>query len=105
MSGGSMDYSGYKVEEYAVGMMEDAEVNDLMKDVSKLLHDCEWYHSGDTCEATYRKSAAKFKAKWFGKTAQRSKRLEKLIDEKINQVRKECRQMIGFVEEDGGSEG
>lgn len=100
MSGGSMNYICYEVKEYAVGMMEDAELDDLMNDVSTLLHDCEWWHSGDTCEETYRKSIARFKAKWFSKTAQRSKRLEKLIDEKIDQVRKECRQMIGFVEEE-----
>lgn len=99
MSGGSMDYVYFKVKEYAVGMMGDAELNDLMEDVAELLHDCEWWHSGDYDEDDYRRSVAQFKEKWFGKTANRSKRLEKLIDEKIEQVRKECRQMIGFVEE------
>lgn len=100
MSGGSMNYLCFRVEEEAVGMMEDAELDELMKDISTLLHDCEWWHSGDYGEDGYRKSVAKFKAKWFGKSAHRSKRLEKLIDEKIEQVRKECRQMIGFVEEE-----
>jgi hypothetical protein len=100
MSGGSMNYLYFRVKEDAFGMMADAELNELMEDISTLLHDCEWWHSGDYGEDDYRRSVAKFKAKWFGKSAHRSKRLEKLIDEKIEQVRKECRQMIGFVEEE-----
>ena len=98
MSGGSMDYLYYKIEEEAVGRMGDAELDELMKDIANLLHDCEWWLSGDTCEDTYRKRIAEFKSKWFGKTAHRSERLARLIDEKLDQVRKECRQMIGFEE-------
>lgn len=98
MSGGSMDYLYCRVLESAVGNMGDAELDELMHDIANLLHDCEWWDSGDICEDTYRKSVAEFKEKWFGKSANRSERLEKLIDEKINQVRKECRQLIGFPE-------
>lgn len=98
MSGGSMDYLYYKIEEEAVGRMGDAELNELMKDVAKLVREAEWWESGDTCEATYRQFVAVFKRKWFGKTAHRSERLARLIDEKLDQVRKECRQMIGFEE-------
>jgi hypothetical protein len=79
-------------------MMGDAELDELMKDIADLLHDCEWWHSSDICEETYRESVAKFKSKWFGKSANRSQRLEKLIDDRIDQVRKECRQLIGFAE-------
>lgn len=98
MSGGSMGYVYSVVRNEAVGMMCDAELDELMNDIADLLHDCEWWTSGDTCEETYRKSVAKFKAKWFGDPAKRSERLVKLIDEKIDRVRKECRQMIGFAE-------
>lgn len=98
MSGGSMGYLCYKIEEEAVGHMCDAELDELMRDIANLLHDCEWWLSGDYGEESYRKSVAKFKSKWFGNTAHRSKRLERLIDEKLDQVHKECRQMIGFEE-------
>lgn len=96
MSGGSMNYLYSSVREYAVGMMEDAELNELMGDVVELLHDLEWYQSGDYGEEAYRKSVAEFKAKWFGKSKTRTERLERLIDERIAQARKECRQMIGL---------
>lgn len=98
MSGGSMDYLFIKVEEEAVGKMHDAELDEFMQDVAHLLHDAEWWDSGDIIEQTYRESVARFKRKWFGTGGHRSKRLERLIDEKIDQVRKECRQMIGFEE-------
>lgn len=98
MSGGSMCYVYSQVRNEAVGMMCDAELDELMNDIADLLHDCEWWHSSDICEETYRKTVAEFKSKWFGDPAKRSERLEKLIDEKIAQVRKECRQMIGFAE-------
>ena len=97
MSGGSMNYLYSRVYD-AVGMMDDAELDELIRDISDLLHDCEWWHSSDICEETYRKSVVEFKKKWFGNSANRSERLEKIIDEKINQVRKECRQLIGFTE-------
>lgn len=98
MSGGSMGYVYSVVRNEAAGMMGDAELDELMIDISDLLHDCEWWHSGDIGEETYRKTVARFKSKWFGDPTKRSERLEKLIDEKIAQVRTECRQMIGFAE-------
>lgn len=99
MSGGSMGYLCYSVQD-AVGMMEDAELDELMRDVSQLLHDCEWWHSGDYGEDSYRESVAKFKAKWFGKSKTRTERLERLIDERIEKARRECRQMIGLEVQD-----
>lgn len=98
MSGGSMNYLFCQVHEEAVGMMGDAELDELMHDISNLLRDCEWWHSGDICEEDYRKSIARFKAKWLGKSANRSERLERLINERIDQVRKECRLLIGYEE-------
>lgn len=96
MSGGSMNYLCYSVQNDAVGRMGDPELNELMQDVATLLHDCEWWHSADTCAETYSKSVAKFKAKWFGKSKTRTERLERLIDERIEKARRECRQMIGL---------
>ena len=97
MSGGSMNYLYCEVQD-AVGMMGDAELDELIHDVSILLRNCEWWHSSDICEEDYRKSVASFKAKWFGNSTNRSERLEKLINEMIDQVRKECRHLIGYEE-------
>lgn len=60
MSGGSMNYLYYQIEEEA-DKMGDRELIALMKDVATLTHDREWYLSGDICVETWDKSAAAFK--------------------------------------------
>jgi hypothetical protein len=92
MSGGSLNYISYTIEEALVGKMEDPELNDLVKDVAQLSHDLEWYKSGDTGEDDYKKSVAMFKKKWF-KTS-RKERLDTLIDQRIEATRKELYEMI-----------
>lgn len=77
MSGGSHEYICFRIDEYLCGQMEDAELNDLMEDISELAHDLEWYHSGDIGQDDYLKTVNKFKAKWFGNN--RNKRLAKYI--------------------------
>ena len=52
MSGGSMDYLCYRVEEQA-SQMGDRELSELIKDVAELLHDREWYLSGDYGDETW----------------------------------------------------
>ena len=65
MSGGSYDYICYKLSNECEGRMYDAEMNDLIKDLCEVLHDLEWWQSGDTSEDCYRNTLTKFKAKWF----------------------------------------
>ncbi len=93
MSGGSMNYVYSQIEYECVGKMGDHELDDLMKDVAKLVHDREWCLSGDTCEETYQESVQEFKRKWFG--ASRSKRLREYIDDLFYKVRSECLSLIG----------
>lgn len=95
MSGGSMNYIYCRFEEEVVGHMHDVELDEMMQDIAELLHDCEWWHSGDICEDTYRKTVKKFKAKWLQGGSCRTKRLEKIIDDRLVAVRKELRQAIG----------
>lgn len=95
MSGGSMDYLYWKVDEYAVGRMGDAELDELMQDIVQLLHDREWCLSGDTCEDTYAKSVKQFKAKWLQGGSCRNERLKKIIDKQVDDLRAELVQMIG----------
>lgn len=92
MSGGSHNYICYKIEEELVGSMEDRELDDLMQDVADLAHDLEWYHSADTSKEDYRKAVAAFKKKWFEDA--REPRLMQYVDEEIDKLRAELRDMI-----------
>lgn len=86
MSGGSLDYFCYTLEDHADDL-GDKELNDLVKDLSKLFHDREWFLSGDTCEGHWNEARDAFKAKWF--TAHgRQERIEKYLSEFEDEVRK-----------------
>lgn len=65
MSGGSYDYKCYEFEDYYVGKMYDKELDELCKDLVKVLHDVEWWQSSDIGEEGYRKTVQKFKEKWL----------------------------------------
>lgn len=93
MSGGSYGYICYRFEEECCGRMYDVEMNDLVKDLAKLLHDLEWWQSSDTSEETYRKSVAEFKEKWF--KGNREDRLKKYVEEQCDTLKAELIQMIG----------
>ena len=41
MSGGSMDYLCYKIENQ-LSYVDDLEIKDLMTDLAELMHDLEW---------------------------------------------------------------
>ena len=101
MSGGSCNYVCYKIEEELCGRMEDAELNDLMKDVVKLAHALEWYQSGDTDESSYEDVVYKFKQKWF--KTNREERLKKYIDESLDNMRRDLYKLIGEVNADDES--
>ena len=93
MSGGSRNYACFVIDDNLVGKMYDAELDDLMADISKLAHEVEWWDSGDTGEEQYRKAVKKFKKKWFG--ADRNERLKGYIDEKLAEVKSDMYKMIG----------
>ena len=97
MSGGSMDYLYYRIGEEA-DKMGDRELIALMKDVATLMHDREWYLSGDICVETWQKSAATFKKKWFGTS--RASRLKGFIEQAFEDAKEECMIMIGEKMED-----
>ena len=68
MSGGSYNYMYCRIEEEYVDRMYDSQLNEMMKDLCKLLHDLEWWESCDYSEDTYRKTVTEFKKKWFKQT-------------------------------------
>ena len=92
MSGGSMNYVCYRLDEEA-DYMGDRELIELVKDVAKLMHDREWYISGDYGEDTWKESAQAFKEKWF--KSSREDRLKRMVEEIFTSARKECMELIG----------
>lgn len=65
MSGGSYNYIFNKLSVECEGEMHDDEMNDMIEDLCDLLHDLEWWQSGDYSEDQYRETVSWFKKKWF----------------------------------------
>lgn len=97
MSGGSYDYIYSKLLNECEGKMYDAEMDDLIEDLCEVLHDLEWWQSGDSSESCYRNTLTKFKAKWF--KGDRQERLKGYIDEQIGIVRSQLYSLIGEPQE------
>lgn len=102
MSGGSMDYVCYHVED-ASRMCDDVELAELLRDAANVLHDEEWWKSCDYSEDVYRESLAEFKEKWF--KGNRAERLKGYVDKEIGRCRKQCYSIIGPVTADGALRG
>lgn len=98
MSGGSHNYICYDIEEQLCGKMHDAELNDLMNDISKLAHDLEWWESADCSEENYRETVRTFKQKWFN--SPREERLKKYIDGALERQKTELYNLIGIKVDD-----
>jgi hypothetical protein len=67
MSGGTYDYLCFKIEDTYAERTYDEELDEMIVDLAKVLHDLEWWQSGDIGEEDYRKTLRWFKDKWFGK--------------------------------------
>lgn len=101
MSGGRFNYSDSVAQSEIFGycddngripnVFKDREISELIWDVFNLIHDFDWYESGDTSEGSYNKAKAEFKAKWFTE-AGRTERFERYIEE----YAKEMRTMLGI---------
>lgn len=94
MSGGSLDYLYYKIED-AARKIPDREIAAMTIDYAKLMHDIEWYIDDDICKNTLDKSLHAFKKKWFGP---RDEHLKELIDDAIHQLKQELYDMIEVKE-------
>ena len=92
MSGGSMDYVYYKIEDQA-RYLEDRELIDIAKDFSKLFHDAEWWHSGDIDEKDYRETVKWFKDKWL-RNGNIDERLRGYIDQIFDEAKQECKLLV-----------
>ena len=99
MSGGSYNYIFSQLSIECEDRMYDAEMNDLIKDLCEVLHDLEWWQSGDISEERYKNTLVKFKAKWFNRRGNEQERLKGYIDEQIGLVRSQLYSLIGEPQE------
>lgn len=103
MSGGHFEYADDRLR-YAIfgygdryyNALEDREISELVWDVLNLLHDYDWYASGDTCEETYLKAKIAFKKKWLNN---RGVRVRRVVDDAIEEIRKELYKTYNITDE------
>lgn len=107
MSGGHFEYLDSQLKSEIFGwddkfrnIFEDREISELVWDVLNLIHDFDWYKSGDTSKETYLKSKAEFKKKWF---SNRGVRIRRIVDDALKQVRSELYETFSL--EEGDSDG
>lgn len=108
MSGGRFDYKDSSLKDEIFGwtdkprnVFEDKEISELVWDVLDLIHEYDWYASGDTAKETYLKAKAEFKKKWF---SDRGIRIRQIVDESIEQAKNELYETFGF-DNDHSAEG
>ena len=96
MSGGSYNYMYCRIEDEYVGKMYDSQLNAMMKDLCKLLHDLEWWQSCDYSEERYRDTVRKFKKKWFKQT---KIDVQKQIESKLEQTKDELLKEFDYLKD------
>lgn len=103
MSGGWFNYSDSRAKDEIFGwadkpsdVFEDREISELVWDMFKLIHDYDWYASGDTSEEDYLKAKAKFKKKWLDN---KNVRVRRIIDESVEGLRQELYKTYGIKDD------
>ena len=91
MSGGYLDYICFKLEDIT-DRIDDREIKELTKDLADLLHDYEWWQSGDYGSDSYDKKLKEFKAKWFGDN--RNDRLKDYLSTALDEVKAEINKLL-----------
>ena len=84
---------GYAYEKPIPNMFEDKEISMLVWDVLELIHDFDWYASGDTSEEDWLEAKGLFKAKWLNSDGQ--ERCKEIVDKSIEELREELYKTFG----------
>lgn len=94
MSGGHFSYTDSQLKYEIFGFsdawnnaLEDREISELVWDVLELIHEYDWYASGDTCKDTYLAAKDEFKNKWF--KTDRNTRIRYTIDKTFEDAKAE----------------
>lgn len=98
MSGGHWNYIDNRLKneifdfsDKPSNQFEDMEISQLVWDVLELMHDYDWYASGDTAKSDYIKAKNAFKIKWFGG---RSERIEGIVEKRLAEIKSELKEML-----------
>lgn len=102
MSGGHWNYKDeslkneiFDYSEKPTNQFEDIEISQLVWDIFELMHEYDWYVSGDTGKEDYDKVKKEFKARWLARgSATREIRLEAIIDARLSEIRDELKDML-----------
>lgn len=103
MSGGHFCYQdrnlkneifGYRYEKPVPNIFEDKEISELVWDVLDLVHDFDWYISGDTSEDDWLEAKGLFKAKWLRSDGQ--ERCKNIVDGAVEELREELYKTFGL---------
>lgn len=105
MSGGRFNHADSQLKSDIFGyfsekpgnVFEDREISELVWDVLDLIHDFDWYASGDTCKETYLEKKAAFKKKWL---SNRGVRVRRIVDEALAEVKAELYETYGITPEE-----
>lgn len=104
MSGGHFEHIDSRLKSEIFGwcnghtnVFEDREISELVWDVLDLIHDFDWYASGDTGEAAWLEAKNTFKKKWFSNN--RGLRVRRIIDEALQETKEELYKTFNLQEE------
>lgn len=104
MSGGRFDYKDSSLKYEIFGwddepsnVFEDREISELVWDLLDLIHEYDWYASGDTGKEDYLKAKAEFKHKWF---SNRGVRVRRIVDEALKRCENELYETFGLDRKD-----
>ena len=99
MSGGHFNYRDsalkneiFDYEDKVSNQFEDMEISHLVYDLLDLIHEYDWYISGDTNREDYLKAKREFKKKWL--KGDRTDTLQKIIDDRLVEVSLELKEML-----------
>ena len=93
MSGGYFEYADSRAKDEIFGYSGDEPKGNVF--IFNLIHDFDWYQSGDTCKETYLLKKAEFKKKWLAKPPERVK---EIIDLAIAEAKQELYETYGVSE-------
>lgn len=100
MSGGRFDYKDQYAKSEIFGytdkpanVFEDMEISNLVWDVFDLIHEYDWYASGDKSEVEYLTAKKQFKDKWLKSDETRVKRI---VDDALADVKRELYKTFGL---------
>lgn len=106
MSGGHFNYLDSSLKNEMFGwsdkfhnVLDDRELSELVWDILDLLHDYDWYISGDTGEDSWIGARKEFKDKWLN--AERKDMVKRMIDDAVEECRKELYRTYDVEGRDG----